>query len=207
MKTYLKKNCRLCGNKKLKKIYSFKKNPIGDDYKKKYTKSKLYELNLVRCTKCKFVQLSNVIDPKKVYGEYLYVTNTSVGLQNHFYNLGKKLIKEKIINNKSKILEIGSNDGTLLKYFFNKSKLIVGVDPAAHLFKNKKIKNIKGLFNFDLSKKINNKFGKFNLIIANNVIANIDNLHDVFLGIKKLISNEGYLVIETFSLNGILKII
>ena len=128
-----------------------------------------------------------------------------MGLQNHFYNLGKKLIKEKIINNKSKILEIGSNDGTLLKYFFNKSKLVLGVDPAAHLFKNKKITNIKGLFNFDLSKKINNKFGKFNLIIANNVIANIDNLHDVFLGIKKLISNEGHLVIETFSLNGILK--
>ena len=127
-KTYLKKNCRLCKNKKLKKIYSFKKNPIGDDYKKKYTKSKLYDLNLVRCTKCKFVQLSNVIDPKKVYGEYLYVTNTSVGLQKHFYNLGKKLIKEKIINYQSKILEIGSNDGTLLKYFYNRSKLIVGVD-------------------------------------------------------------------------------
>ena len=50
-KTYLKKNCRLCKNKKLKKIYSFKKNPIGDDYKKKYTKSKLYDLNLVRCIK------------------------------------------------------------------------------------------------------------------------------------------------------------
>ncbi len=204
-KSYQKKNCRLCKNKKLKKIYSFKKNPIGDDYKKKYTKSKLYDLNLVRCTKCKFVQLSNVIDPKKVYGEYLYVTNTSVGLQTHFYNLGKKLITEKIINDKSKILEIGSNDGTLLKYFFNKSKLIVGVDPAAHLFKNKKIKNIKGLFNLNLSKKINNKFGKFNLIIANNVIANIDNLNEVFLGIKKLISTDGHLVIETFSLNGILQ--
>jgi len=204
-KSYQKKNCRLCSNKNLKKIYSFKKNPIGDDYKKKYVKSKLFDLDLVRCTKCNFVQLSNVIDPKKVYGKYLYVTNTSVGLQNHFYNLGNKLIKNNIINNQSKILEIGSNDGTLLNYFFDKSKLIIGVDPAAHLFKNKKIKNIKGLFNFKLSKKINNKFGKFNLIIANNVIANIDNLHDVFLGIKKLISNDGYLVIETFSLNGILK--
>lgn len=204
-KSYEKKNCRLCNSKNLKKIYSFQKNPIGDDYKKKYVKTKLFELNLVRCTKCNFVQLSNVIDPKKVYGKYLYVTNTSVGLQNHFYNLANKLIKNNIINNQSKILEIGSNDGTLLKYFFNKCKLIIGVDPAAHLFKNKKIKNIKGLFNFKLSKKINNKFGKFNLIIANNVIANIDDLHDVFLGIKKLISNNGHLVIETFSLSGILK--
>ena len=204
-KTFQKKNCRLCNNKKLVKIYNFKKNPIGDDYKKKYTKVKLYDLSLVKCSKCNFVQLSNVIDPKKVYGEYLYVTNTSFGLQKHFYNLGKKLIKNKIINMDSKILEIGSNDGTLLNYFHKKSKIVVGVDPAAHLFKSKSIKNIKGLFNLKLSKKINKDFGKFNLIIANNVIANIDNLRDVFSGIRKLISKDGHLVIETFCLNGILK--
>ena len=67
------------------------------------------------------------------------------------------------------------------------------------------IKNIKGLFNLNLSKKINKNFGKFNLIIANNVIANIDDLRDVFSGIKKLISKNAHLVIETFCLHGILK--
>ena len=131
----------------------------------------MYDLNLIKCSNCKFVQLSNVIDPKKVYGEYLYVTKTSLGLQKHFYSLGEKLTKKNIITKKSKILEIGSNDGTLLNYFYNKSKMVVGVDPAAHLFKNKKIKNIKGLFNFKLSKKILKKFGSFDVVIANNVIA------------------------------------
>ena len=71
---------------KLSKIYSFAKNPIGDDYTKKPIKPKLYDLNLIKCSNCKFVQLSNVIDPKKVYGEYLYVTKTSLGLQKHFYS-------------------------------------------------------------------------------------------------------------------------
>ena len=204
-KSYNKKSCRLCKSKKLNKIYSFAKNPIGDDYTKKPIKPKLYDLNLIKCSNCKFVQLSNVIDPKKVYGEYLYVTKTSLGLQKHFYSLGEKLTKKNIITKKSKILEIGSNDGTLLNYFYNKSKMVVGVDPAAHLFKNKKIKNIKGLFNFKLSKKILKKFGSFDVVIANNVIANIDNLDDVFKGIKQVISDNGYLIIETFCLHGILK--
>ena len=205
IKSYNKKVCRLCKSKKLKKIYSFKKNPIGDDYTKVPTKRKLFNLDLNICSKCKFVQLSNVIDPKKVYGEYLYVTKTSLGLQEHFYNLGKKLIKQKIINQESKILEIGSNDGTLLEFFHKKSSLVIGVDPAAHLFQNKNIKNIKGLFSYKLSQKILNQYGNFDAIIANNVIANIDDLNDIFKGINKILSRDGHLIIETFALYGILK--
>ncbi len=195
----------MCNSKKLKKIYSFKKNPIGDDYTKLPTKNKLFNLDLNRCLKCKFVQLSNVIDPKKVYGEYLYVTKTSLGLQNHFYNLGKKLIRQKIVNQNSKILEIGSNDGTLLEFFHKKSSLIIGVDPAAHLFQNNNIKNIKGLFSYELSQKILKRYGNFDTIIANNVIANIDNLKDIFKGIDEILSKDGHLIIETFALYGILK--
>lgn len=204
-KSYQKKTCRLCKSKKLNKIYKFKKNPIGDDYTKKPSNSKLYDLNLIKCSNCRFVQLSNVIDPKKVYGEYLYVTKTSLGLQKHFYDLGAKLIKKNIINKKKKILEIGSNDGTLLDYLYNKSKIVVGVDPAAHLYKSTKIKNIKGLFSLKLSEKIFKRFGSFDVVIANNVIANIDNLDEVFRGIKKIISKNGHLIIETFCLHGILK--
>lgn len=204
-KSYKKKSCRLCGCRALSSLYKFKKNPIGDDYKNKVSKEKLYDLELVKCVRCNFVQLSNVIDPKRVYGEYLYVTNTSHGLQKHFYKLGDKLIKNKIVSKKSKVLEIGSNDGTLLKYFFNKSRLVVGVDPAAHLFKDKKIKNLKGLFDFKFSKNLKKRYNSFDVILANNVIANIDDLNDVFKGIKNILSLEGYFVMETFSLNGIVK--
>ena len=205
VKSYKKKICRLCKSKNLKKIYSFKKNPIGDDYTKLPTKHKLFNLDLNRCLKCKFIQLSNVIDPKKVYGEYLYVTKTSLGLQKHFYNLGKKLIRQKIVNQNSKILEIGSNDGTLLEFFHKKSSLIIGVDPAAHLFQNNSIKNIKGLFSYKLSQKIFKQYGNFDTIIANNVIANIDDLNDIFKGINEILSKDGHLIIETFALYGILK--
>jgi len=203
--SYNKNNCRLCNSSNLKTIYRLKKTPIGDDYTKKIAKKKLYDLKLNVCKKCKFVQLSNVINPNKVYGDYLYVTNTSAGLSEHFYKLGNMLIKKKIVSKQSKILEIGSNDGTLLKFFKKKCSYLLGVDPAVHLFKDSNIKVIKGLFNYNLSNQIKKNHGKFDIIIANNVIANIDNLEDVFCGIKNILSEKGFVIIETFALYGIIK--
>jgi len=201
-----KKYCRLCGSKKLVTVYKFRKTPIGDDYRKKISFTKFYTLKLKRCLKCNFVQLSNVVDVKKVYGDYLYVTSTSVGLLNHFFRLAKKLIQFGYINKNSKVLEIGSNDGTFLEFLQKKVNFVLGVDPAAKkLIKKKKINTINAFFNYRLAKKILNKFGYFDVIIANNVIANIDNLSDTFKGIEILLGNKGVLVIETFALWGIVQ--
>ena len=72
-----KTSCRLCKSKDLKIVYKFKKSPIGDDYQKKIKKTPKFDLKLQFCKKCHFVQLSNVIDPDVVYGNYIYVTQTS----------------------------------------------------------------------------------------------------------------------------------
>ena len=114
-KKFKKNKCRLCKSKNLEEVYTFKKTPIGDDYRKTITEHNFFELKVNFCKKCNFVQLSNVLNPDKIYGEYLYVTNTSVGLISHFNNLIKELFKKKILNSLSQVLEIGSNDGSLLK--------------------------------------------------------------------------------------------
>jgi 2-polyprenyl-3-methyl-5-hydroxy-6-metoxy-1,4-benzoquinol methylase len=198
--------CRLCESKKLKTVYHLNPQPIGDDYvKNKNKKQKLYPLNLDLCEKCKFVQLSHVLNPDIVYGKYLYVTQTSSGLPEHFKNLIKQLFKEKIIKKKSKVLEIGSNDGTLLNFIGSYGCKVLGVDPAKDLAKKTKFKTIVGKFDIKLSNKINSKYGVQDLIIANNVIANIDNLKDVFKGISSLLSADGHFVMETFSLKGVIE--
>lgn len=199
------KKCRLCKSSDLKEVYKFNSSPIGDDYRKKVLKAKRYELKLNMCKRCNFVQLSNVINPKKVYGKYLYVTQTSYGLAKHFLDLTNYLSKKKIIKNGSKVLEIGSNDGTLLKLLKKQCSLLLAVDPAKHLFKDKKIKNIGDHFSLNLSNKIKKSHGKFDVIIANNVLANINDLDDIFKGIQIILNSDGFLVIETFSLYGILK--
>ena len=201
-----RKNCRLCESKKLKTVYKLNPMPIGDDYiKSPYTKQKLYPLILKICEKCKFVQLSHVINPDIVYGKYLYVTQTSSGLPEHFKKLVKTLFSKKIINEKSKILEIGSNDGTLLDFISSYGCQVVGVDPARELSRKTKFKTLNKKFDLKLSKKIKTSYGVFDLIIANNVIANIDNLKNVFKGISHLLGPNGYFLMETFSLKGVVE--
>ena len=206
MKNVFSKNfCRLCKSKNLGNIYKLAPTPIGDDYLKRInTKVCFYELKLNNCKNCNFVQLSNVIDPKKVYGEYIYVTKTSVGLPQHFKFLLEILIKKYKLNNNSKVLEIGCNDGTLLRQINKKAKFAIGVDPA-NTIKPKNLKIYKSMFNDNISNKLKNTYGQFDFIIANNVIANIDNLDNVFKNIKLILKNNGIFVMETFSLYGLLK--
>jgi SAM-dependent methyltransferase len=201
-----KTKCRLCNNKKLKPVYHLNPQPIGDDYiKNKNKKQKLYPLILNLCSKCNFVQLSHVINQKIVYGEYLYSTQTSHGLPEHFKDLVNYLFKENFIQKNSRVLEIGSSDGTLLSFIRSYGCKVLGVDPAKDLAKKTKFQTIVGRFNNKLSNVINDKYGSQDLIIANNVIANIDDLNDLFNGISSLLKPTGHFVMETFSLKGVIE--
>ena len=99
IKEYKINKCRLCKSENLDEVYTFKKTPIGDDYKRKIIKHNFFDLKVKTCRECEFVQLSNVIDPDRVYGDYLYITESSVGLVNHFNNLVIELFKKNILNN------------------------------------------------------------------------------------------------------------
>ncbi len=204
IKEIKKSNCRLCKSKNLEEVYVFKKTPIGDDYRHVKIKHSFFDLKINFCKKCNFVQLSNVINPDRVYGEYLYITETSVGLVSHFENLVNDLFNKKILKRTSQVLEIGSNDGSLQKIIKKKCYFVVGVDPAVHLTTDEDLVTMKGLYDNKFSKKVENRFYKFDVVIANNVIANIDNLDTVFRGINNNLVENGYFVMETFSLSKLL---
>ena len=197
--------CRLCNSTKLIEVLSFKPTPIGDDYTSSPIKKKKYSLVVKKCIDCHFSQLSETINPKLLYGDYLYVTKTSLGLPLHFKNLVNKLQKEKIVYSGCNAMEIGSNDSTLLKMLKNKGANVLGIDPAAKKRNNQNVETINKFFDLKLAKNIKKKYGKFDLIIANNVIANMNDLKDVFNGIDELITETGYFVMETFSLSGLIK--
>ena len=146
--------CRLCNDTSLKLIWELEKSPIGDNYTKKKNNSKLYPLSLNQCNTCKFVQLSHYIDEKIVYGEYLYVTNTSVGLKKHFEKNFK--INNQLCKFKNNILDIGSNDGSNLEIYKKNKFNVVGIEPAkkiAKLANQKSIKTYNSFFNLK-SRKI-----------------------------------------------------
>ncbi len=197
-----KKNCRLCGNKKIDQIVKLCNSPLANNLansKKESLKAKNFPLNLMLCSKCYHVQLEHVVDAKKLYNQYLYMTGVSQGFRDHFKVYAKKIIKYFKNSNKNlKILEIGSNDCTLLDNFKNKKWQTVGIEPAKNLYNITKKKHyiINDYYNVKTNKTLKKKFNKFDLIIANNVFAHIDNLKFVFVLLKPLLHNKSLIVFE-----------
>jgi SAM-dependent methyltransferase len=198
MKEIKKKyNCRLCNSKKLVKSIDLGKSPLANQFLNFKKKSKTYPLKVVKCLECNHLQLSHVVDPKVLFSKYLFVSGTSKTNLVHF----KKYADEcsfRFLKKHSKILDIASNDGSFLK-FFNKRNTRVGIDPAKNIISNIKspgyfIEN--KFFNLKESERLKKKYGKFNLITANNVCAHVDEFINFIKGVKNLLETDGVFVFE-----------
>ena len=164
----LKKICRICDSNSFLLVWPLSKTPIGDNYQKRKGRQRNYPLNLYLCKKCKLVQQLEVVSWKKVYGNDLYVTQTSHGLANHFKKTSKKIIS--LVNNSSPfIVDIGSNDGTQLKFYQSKKYKVLGIDPAKKIARKASREGIETLpkaFTLKLSKTIFKKYGYANVILV-----------------------------------------
>lgn len=193
---YEKKKCRLCDNKKLIKSIDLGLSPLANQFLKEKKKLPKYPLKVLRCNKCHHLQLSHVVDKKKLFSNYLFVSGTSPTNLFHFKKYAQECSK-KFLNKKSKILDIASNDGSFLK-FFSKKNLRVGIDPAKNIQQNLKNEFITetNFFNFKQSSKLKKKYGNFDLITANNVCAHVDELLDFIKGVKNLLKKKGVFIFE-----------
>ncbi len=200
--------CRSCGNSNLKRVVSLGYQPLANNLlDNQNEKCDLYPLEVNYCEKCHNCQLSVSVDPKKMFSNYLYTSSTSKVFREHFIDASKKYVKDfKLNKKKSYIIDIGSNDGIALKPFLDKGfKKILGIEPAKNLAKlaNKnKIKTFNGFLNKKNLKKIKKNA---NLILASNVFAHSDKLHEMAECMLKLLSKTGTIIIEVQYLMNTLK--
>lgn len=203
------KNCQICGSKKLDAYLDLGYQPTVNDFTKisdNRVTTEFYPLKIVLCNSCELLQLDTKIDTKKIFPpNYAYRSGTTNILIQNFLNLAKDIEKTKILKPKDKILDIGSNDGTLLSSF-DEQYFKLGVEPTdvAKLAKKKGINTIQAPFGFKLSNQLKKKYGKFKIITAANVFAHIDNVHDVLKGIINLLSHDGVFVNESHYLKSFL---
>ena len=205
-----KKYCVLCNSSKLKNALDFGKTPLANSYPKSINKKELkFKLITVICEDCGHLQLKNLINPKIMFQNYLYVSGTSGVLIRHFKGYAEKIIKKFKLNRDSKILDIACNDGTFLNFFKKKNfKLVVGIDPAKNLRSvnlKKKIRIITDFFNFKKSINMKKKFKYFDIITANNVFAHNPNLQDFTLGVKNILEKNGVFILEVSYLPTVIK--
>lgn len=197
---YKKETCRLCNSSNLTLVLPLHKSPLCDAYIANKKKQKFYDLNLYLCDECKFVQIDTVIDPETIYKDYIYVTSSSMGLVNHF-NQYCTNVTEKINLEKDKlVVDIGSNEGSLLSAFQNSGYKVLGVEPsskAANIANENGIETICDFFAEEKAIEIRKKYGTASLITVNNLYANIDDLHGFTKAVTELLDDNGVLVIES----------
>ncbi len=191
--------CRSCEKTNLKRVVSLGYQPLANNLlKTKHEKNKLYPLEMNYCPSCHNCQLSVVVDPAKMFSNYLYLSSTSQTFRDHFDNAAKKYIKEfKLSAKKSYIIDIGSNDGVALKPFKKLNfKNILGVEPAKNLAKianKEKIKTYNGFLDEKSVKKIKKNA---DIILASNVFAHSDKLKTMAECMLKLLKKNGTIIIE-----------
>ena len=191
--------CRCCGNNKLKRIISLGYQPLANNLlNNKNQNCEMYPLEMNYCSNCHNCQLSVIVDPKKMFSNYMYVSSTTKTSREHFIGAAKKYIKEfKLKPKKSYIIDVGSNDGIALKPFKDLNfKKILGIEPAKNLAKlaNKnKIKTFNGFLEKESLKKIKKNA---NIILASNVFAHSDKLKEMAQCMFELLHKNGVIIIE-----------
>ena len=210
--TYARDSCRLCLSKEIEMAVNMGKSPISEKYVKKENLENIIpkvSLNLYFCKNCSHVQLIDVVNPDFLWADFTFKTARDIKLINHFKDYVERVINVQQINDEDLILDIGSNDGTLLQCFKDKGlQNILGVDPASQIVDQANlsgIKTIKGYFNLELANKISSINGKAKVITANNVFAHMDDLRGMLEAIKFMMNEESIFVFEVSYLLDVVK--
>ncbi len=192
--------CKITGEK-ITPFMSFGKMPLANGFLKKeeFEKEFFYQMEVGFSEKLSLFQLNDFPNPEKMFNkEYPFYTGSSSYMKSHFKDYAD-WIKKNYLKNDSKLIELGSNDGTFLKNFVNTDIEYVGFEPSENVA-NEAIKNNINTRNVFFNKKniedLKNFKGNTSVISAANVICHIPNLNDLISAVDILLSKKGVFVFE-----------
>lgn len=159
----------------------------------------VYPLDLFFCEGCSHLQLLDVVDPAELFRNYVYVSGTSASFVKHFENYAQFSVDRFALSESNLVVDIGSNDGTLLKKFEQKGVNVLGIDPAhaiAEAATKDGIETWPEFFDQKVADRIRKEKGPASLITANNVFAHADDLSGITDSIRSLLTPEGVFMFE-----------
>jgi SAM-dependent methyltransferase len=196
------RNCRLCNSIKIKNVFELRPTPPGDRFVPKSQLdqcSEKYPLVLALCEECGYVHLPYVLNPKVSYTDYTYETQVTVGLIQHYREYAQNIISFAEVPPFSFVVDLGSNDGTMLRAFKECGMNVLGVEPNKKIasLANKVVPTINDFFHNGIVKRILNEYDRASIISANYMYANIDNVIEFTTNVKGLLDKDGLFVIQT----------
>jgi SAM-dependent methyltransferase len=194
-------NCRICDSAKIDSILNLGNQPLANALREADdTTEEIYiPLEIVRCDNCTTVQLSVNVDPDIMFKEYFWVTGTTKTATDHLKKLSTFISKRCIKSNPS-LLEVGSNDGSLLKILKeNDFGQLYGVDPAKNIVESINEPEIifyTDFFNYSFTENFTRLNGNVDIVVARNVFSHVPDLVNCLKGVANLLTDDGLFVIE-----------
>jgi SAM-dependent methyltransferase len=195
--------CRGCGKSDLPVVLSLGSTPLANALR---SASELdvpdprYPLDVALCPACALVQLVETVDPAVLFADYAYLSSFSDTMLRHAQAYAERVLQSRALGANALVVEIGSNDGYLLRHFRQAGVAVLGIDPAraaAAAAERAGVPTRTAFFGRDLADQLVGEGIRPDVVVANNVMAHVPEINDVVTGVVRLLKDDGVFVIET----------
>jgi C-methyltransferase C-terminal domain/Putative zinc binding domain/Methyltransferase domain len=194
--------CRFCGSSLVHTFVDLGMSPLCESYLSAEQLNQMepfYPLHVYVCEQCFLVQLQEYVSAEHIFAEYAYFSSYSESWLRHAQAYTEMIVERFKIGPQSQVVELASNDGYLLQYFVERGIPALGIEPAANVAQTaieKGIPTIVKFFGEKAAQEISSERGKADLIIGNNVLAQVPDLNDFVAGMKILLKLAGVITVE-----------
>ena len=167
-----------------------------------------YPAEMLRCRTCTLVQLGLIVDPAILFPpEYPYTSGTTRILRENFAEMQREAAPLLGLTGKELVVDVGSNDGTLLQNFLKAGHPVCGVEPTlmANLANQNGIRSLMKFFNPESAAQVVRECGKARVVTATNVFAHIEHVHDIVEGVVAMLDAEGVFISESHYLMSLIE--
>jgi hypothetical protein len=195
--------CQICGHAPLETVLSLgymppvnQMVPIGQVPRQQ----SWFPTTLLHCHNCELVQLGLAVDPTIIFPpEYPYTSGTTKLLRDNFADLQRESAAMLGLADKDLVIDIGSNDGTLLSNFKTGGQRVLGIEPTdvGDIANQRGIPTIKRYFNLDTARAVKREHGPASVVTAANCFAHIEDVHAIVDGIVEMLRPDGVFISES----------
>jgi SAM-dependent methyltransferase len=203
--------CRACGGTDLGEFLALGPTPLANAFlqrEEEFADESVFPLDVFLCKGCSLVQLLDVVDPEVLFGSYVYVTGTSDTMAQHNTEYAEQVVNTLDAQAGDLIIEVASNDGSLLSRFQPFGMRTLGVEPASNIAaiaREAGVPTVEEFFGLEVAAAVRRESGAATAVIANNVLAHVDDPRDFLSGCRELLADDGRVIVEVPYLRDLLE--
>lgn len=195
-------NCRFCGKILEQTCVDLGMSPLCESYIDSNQQNQVepfYPLHVYVCDNCFLVQLEEYVSSEDIFREYAYFSSYSEDWLKHSKAYVEKMIAHLNLDQDNLVVEVASNDGYLLQYFVENKIPVLGIEPAENVAKvaiEKGVDTVPEFFGEQLAGKLKEEGRCADLLLGNNVLAQVPDINDFVKGMKNLLKPQGVITME-----------